>query len=156
MLSHVDEKNQPTMVDISDKNKTQREASAESLVLLNDEVMSYFKDGDIYLKKGPVIQTAIISGTMAAKETARLIPFCHQINLSSVKIDINIEKKNYLKIRCRVKCLERTGVEMEALTGATLAALTIYDMCKAVSKNISIEKTYLVEKKGGKSDEAIK
>lgn len=152
MFTHIDEKNRPSMVDVADKEITLRSARASCRVRLPSEVMSYFKDGDISLKKGPVFHTAIIAGTNAAKETSRLIPFCHQINLEGVKIFIEKEDSEFLKIESLVRCLGKTGVEMEALSAVSVAALTVYDMCKALSKDIVISEIKLLEKKGGKSD----
>lgn len=140
------------MVDVSDKTVTERIAIAESFVNLGPEIMSHFAESGWSSKKGPIIDTAIIAGTMAAKKTSELIPFCHPLNLKSVKIKIEPVDDARLRIEARVKVLDQTGVEMEALTAASGAALTIYDMCKAVSKDIVIESTRLVEKTGGKSD----
>ena len=114
--------------------------------------MAAFAQAGWSCKKGPILDTAIIAGTMAAKKTSELIPFCHPLNLKSVKIDIAPVDEARLRIEARVKVLDQTGVEMEALTAVSGAALTIYDMCKAVSKDIVIESTRLVEKTGGKSD----
>lgn len=140
------------MVDVSDKTVTERIAIAESFVNLGTEIMSAFAEAGWSCKKGPILDTAIIAGTMAAKKTSELIPFCHPLNLKSVKIKIEPVDDARLRIEARVKVLDQTGVEMEALCAASGAALTIYDMCKAVSKDIVIESTRLVEKTGGKSD----
>lgn len=153
MLSHVDKNNNPAMVDVSDKPVTFREATARAHVHLPEELLPYFNESDeLNLKKGPVFQTAIISGTMAAKETHRLIPFCHPLLLEKIKITIKRTQENQLQIESQVRCQGKTGVEMEALMAASNAALTIYDMCKAVTKGIVIEKIFLVKKSGGKSD----
>jgi cyclic pyranopterin phosphate synthase len=151
MLSHVDSENNPGMVDVSSKKITRRNALAQAVVVLPEEVTALLENGDIKSKKGPVFQTAIIAGTMAVKKTSDLIPFCHPLGLEDCKIRIKITK-NELLIECEVAVTGKTGVEMEALTGATVAALTVYDMCKAMSHNIVIKDIRLLEKKGGKSD----
>ena len=151
-FTHIDKEQRPTMVDVSEKSVTERIAIAESFVYLGTEIMSAFAEAGWSSKKGPILDTAIIAGTMAAKKTSELIPFCHPLNLKSVKINIEPVDEARLRIIARVKVLDQTGVEMEALTAASVAALTIYDMCKAVSKDIVIESTRLVEKTGGKSD----
>lgn len=152
MLSHVDSNNHPAMVDVSGKTPTKRSAHARAVVSLPDEVVALFADGDIQSKKGPVFQTAILAGVMAAKKTSDLIPLCHPIGLEDCKIDIQLEDNGEIQIDCHTVVTHKTGVEMEALTGATIAALTVYDMCKAVSHDIVIRETRLIEKKGGKSD----
>jgi cyclic pyranopterin phosphate synthase len=152
-FTHIDpDTNYPTMVDVSDKIITKRVAVAQCIVVLGEPIMHHLQGGDIQTKKGPVFQTAIIAGTMAAKRTADLIPLCHPLALESVKIDIQVNKEQDVVINCTVIITSKTGVEMEALTGATVAALTIYDMCKAFSHNINIKNTKLVHKTGGKSD----
>ena len=150
MLTHVDENNLPTMVDVSDKLSTERTALAQSQIQLPPELQSFFHGGELVLKKGPVFQTAIIAGTMAAKKTSDLIPFCHPIPLESCKLKISADANLLVTIRCTVKTTGKTGVEMEALQGAMTAALTIYDMCKAVSHNMTIQNTKLLQKTGGK------
>jgi len=150
-FTHVDEANNPTMVDVSDKNITKRVAHARCLMHLPAEVLAHVSGNEIQSKKGPVFHTAIIAATMAAKKTYDLIPFCHQINLESVKVNIEVIDEKVV-IDTKVVTTSKTGVEMEALVAANLAALTIYDMCKAFSQKMIIEKTYLVEKTGGKSD----
>jgi len=152
MLSHLDTNNQPTMVDVSDKAVTSRVALARSVVYLPPSILAELQNGEIQSKKGPVFQTAIIAGTMAAKKTSDLIPFCHPLPLDSCKIKIALNTKHKVEIECQVKVTHKTGVEMEALTGASVAALTIYDMCKAMSHEIVIESTELIQKSGGKSD----
>ena len=152
MLSHIDDKNQPTMVDVSDKAVTSRTAHARALVRLPDAVRAAIQEGDIATAKGPVFQTAIIAGTMAAKKTHELIPFCHPIGLDGCKIRIELNDAGDAQIDCETKVAHKTGVEMEALTGASVAALTIYDMCKALSHDIVIDQVHLVRKTGGKSD----
>ena len=150
-FTHIDKKGNPTMVDISNKSKSERKAVARSVVWLGPEITSHFNDGEIVTKKGPVFHTAIIAGTMAVKKTSDLIPFCHPIGLDNCTIEIAM-KGDVAEIMCKVSVNAKTGVEMEALTGATVAALTIYDMCKALSKSITIKETRLMEKTGGKND----
>ena len=152
MLSHINAENQPTIVDVSEKDVTKRSAHARSTVRLPAEVRELFEDGDLQSKKGPVFQTAILAGVMAAKKTSDLIPLCHPIALEDCQLDIVLNDEGDGIIDCRVKATHKTGVEMEALVGASVAALTIYDMCKAISHGIVIDDTRLIEKKGGKSD----
>ncbi|AFY60301.1 cyclic pyranopterin monophosphate synthase MoaC [Synechococcus sp. PCC 6312] len=152
MLSHIDPNNQPTMVDISEKSDSQRQAVAQTLIQLPLALKPYLQGEELILKKGPVIQTAIIAGTMAVKKTSDLIPFCHQIPIESCKFVIEIDSTLKVMITCEVKTSYKTGVEMEALCGASVAALTIYDMCKAVSPQITISQTKLLTKTGGKTN----
>ncbi len=151
-LTHIDAAGQPAMVDVSDKAVTKRTALARSIVVLGDAVMQHLSGGDIQTKKGPVFQTAIIAGTMAAKKTSELIPFCHPIGLENCKLTIVINEAQEVVIDCLATVTSKTGVEMEALTGASVAALTVYDMCKALSHDIVIRETRLIQKTGGKSD----
>jgi cyclic pyranopterin phosphate synthase len=151
-LTHIDADGNPSMVDVGNKQMTTRHAQARSIVVLPDEVMQQVKDQDIYTKKGSVFQTAIIAGTMGAKKTSELIPLCHPLSLDSCKFDIQIQEGNEVVIDCFVRVEGKTGVEMEALTGATVAALTIYDMCKGLSQDIVIKQTQLMRKTGGKTD----
>jgi len=150
-LSHVDEKNRPAMVDVGGKAVTVREAHARSVVLLPREVLAALAGDEIQSKKGPVFATAIIAGVMAAKKTHELIPFCHPLGLDNCDVAIAIDG-NRAVIDCRCKVTHKTGVEMEALTGASVAALTVYDMCKALSHDIVIAETRLMMKTGGKQD----
>jgi len=150
-LSHIDDRDRPTMVDVSDKRTTERIAVAETIVHLPDVVRDAIDGDEIRAKKGPVFATAIIAGVMAAKKTHELIPFCHPLGLENCKLSIDIVESDAV-IRCSCKVHHKTGVEMEALTGATVAALTIYDMCKALSHDIVIGRTRLLEKRGGKED----
>lgn len=151
-LSHVDSDNRPTMVDVSDKTATRREARARSIVEFPAAVAERFADGDIRTAKGPVFATAIVAGVMAAKKTHDLIPFCHPLGLDDCRITIELDERRRAVIDCVCKVTHRTGVEMEALTGASIAALTIYDMCKALSHDITIAETRLMSKTGGKED----
>jgi cyclic pyranopterin phosphate synthase len=150
-LSHIDERNRPAMVDVSDKIATDREAHARTIVELPAEIAAELDGDEITTKKGPVFATAIIAGVMAAKRTHELIPFCHPLGLDNCTITIEFEKQRAI-IDCRCKVHHKTGVEMEALTGATVAALTVYDMCKAMSHDIVISETRLISKSGGKRD----
>lgn len=150
-FSHVDNNNRPCMVDVSEKIETVRFAHARSLVWLPEKVREHFIDGEIQSKKGPVFQTAIIAGTMALKKTAETIPFCHQLNIESSSITLELKGEEVV-IDCKVKTCGKTGVEMEALVGAGAAALTVYDMCKAFGHEMEITCTRLIEKTGGKSD----
>jgi len=151
VLTHVDEKNNPVMVDIADKKVTIRMASAQSQIQLPVELRQFFVGNEIYLKKGAVFQTAIIAATMAVKKTSELIPFCHQIPIEACKVEIKVDDNLLVSIICEVKTTFKTGVEMEALHGAVVAALTIYDMCKAVSHQMIIKETKLLAKTGGKN-----
>lgn len=150
MLTHIDQNNLPTMVDVTEKSVSTRVARAQSQIQLPVEMKSYLKGEELQMKKGPVFQTAIIAGTMAVKKTHEAIPFCHQIPVESCKFQISISETLLVTIECEVKTTFKTGVEMEALHGATTAALTIYDMCKAVSHNMEILGTKLMTKTGGK------
>lgn len=151
-LSHVDSNNRPTMVDVSGKTATAREAHARSIVVFPAAVADRIDDGDIRTAKGPVFATAIVAGVMAAKKTHDLIPFCHPLALEDCRITIELDEQRRAVIDCVCKVTHRTGVEMEALTGASIAALTIYDMCKALSHDITIAETRLMAKLGGKED----
>ena len=150
-LSHIDKDNRPTMVDVSSKEVTARAAHARAVVRLPSEVVRQMSGEEIESKKGPVFATAIIAGVMAAKKTHELIPFCHPIGLDDCSIQITMDRDDAV-IDCRCKVVHKTGVEMEALTGASVAALTIYDMLKALSHDIVIGETRLMAKTGGKQD----
>ena len=139
------------MVDISEKKVSQRSARARSIVVLPEEISNKLIDGNIQTKKGSVFQTAIIAGIMAAKKTGELIPLCHSLGLENCKIDIHINNHE-LVIDCTATITSKTGVEMEALVGASIAALTVYDMCKALSHDIVIKEIKLMEKTGGRHD----
>jgi cyclic pyranopterin phosphate synthase len=151
-FSHLNPAGNPTMVDVSGKDVTDREAVARAVVVLEAEIVARLEDNDIHTKKGPVFQTAILAGIMAAKKTSDLIPLCHPLPLSKCEVSIVLNEAKEVCIDCLVKTTSRTGVEMEALTGATVAALTIYDMCKGFSHNILIREVKLLKKTGGKSD----
>jgi cyclic pyranopterin monophosphate synthase len=150
-LSHVDEHGRPAMVDVSAKAATRREAHARTTIDLPDAVAAALDGDEIRTAKGPVFATAVIAGVMAAKRTHELIPFCHPLGLEDCRITIGAAAARVV-IDCRCKVHGRTGVEMEALTGATVAALTVYDMCKALSHDIVIGETRLMSKSGGKED----
>lgn len=151
-FTHLDKEDNPTMVDVGDKKVTERLAVARALMSLEKKILDQLDNNEIQTKKGPIFQTAILAGIMATKKTSDLIPLCHPlaINKSNINIRVNAERK--IEIDCTVKVTGKTGVEMEALTGASVAALTIYDMCKGFSHNIIIEEIKLMKKTGGKSD----
>jgi len=151
-FSHLDEKGQATMVDVGEKQVSRRTATARSIVVLPGEVLEQLSDGEIQTKKGSVFQTATIAGIMAAKKTGDLIPLCHPLGLDNCAINIRVNDQNEVVIDCTATITAKTGVEMEALVGASIAALTIYDMCKALSHDIVIKETKLMEKTGGKRD----
>lgn len=150
-LTHIDPLGLAQMVDVSSKTPTKRVAVAECRVILTREIVDLFSGDDIYTPKGSVFQVATIAGILAAKKTGELIPMCHPVGLDNVTLDIKLEGLEVL-VRCTAVVNARTGVEMEALTGASIAALTIYDMCKAMSHDIEIRQVRLVEKSGGKKD----
>jgi cyclic pyranopterin phosphate synthase len=151
-LTHLDSSNRPTMVDVGAKTATFREASAEAIVKLPAAVARELERTGHRTKKGPVFDTAIVAGVMAAKKTHEIIPFCHPLPLERCTVDIASRAGGRIRIVCSVAVHHKTGVEMEALTGASAAALTIYDMCKALSHDIVIEGVRLLSKKGGKRD----
>ena len=140
------------MVDVGAKAATHRTAKARCTVVLDEDFLRHFANDDIHTKKGPVFQTAIIAGVMAAKRTGELIPLCHPLGLENCQVRIALNERREVVIECEASLVGKTGVEMEALTGASIAALTIYDMCKAMSHNIVIKETMLMEKTGGKQD----
>lgn len=153
MFSHLDAQNRPAMVNVGDKPVTRRMAHAVAVVALPAPLAALLRDGEIATKKGPIFQTAILAGVMGAKKTGELIPLCHPLALDDCQITIESDAaRAEVSIHCRVQTHGRTGVEMEALTGATIAALTLYDMGKAVSHGIVIKDVRLLEKTGGKSD----
>jgi len=140
-FSHINEQNQPKMVNVSDKK-----------MYLGKEIISHFNNDELLTKKGPVFQTAIIAGIQGVKKTSDLIPMCHPLLINGVDINIKIADTENIEVFCKVTITGKTGVEMEALTGASTTCLTIYDMCKAISQQMVIREVKLVEKTGGKSD----
>jgi cyclic pyranopterin phosphate synthase len=153
MLSHLDPKNRPSMVDVGSKPVTRRTAYAVAVIKLPPELMAVLRGGEIATKKGAVFQTAILAGVMGAKRTSELIPLCHPLPLDDCQVTVESDDSlGEVSVHCRVTTHAKTGVEMEALTGATVAALTIYDMVKAVAPGIVIREVRLIEKTGGKRD----
>jgi cyclic pyranopterin phosphate synthase len=150
-FTHLDADQRPTMVDVSDKTATKRCATAEAQVTFPSAVAAALRGSGLRSAKGPVFDTAIVAGVMGAKRTHELIPFCHPLGLENCRIAIDL-KGDTAVIRCTVTVHHKTGVEMEALTGASIAALTVYDMCKALSHDIIITQVRLLAKEGGKSD----
>lgn len=140
------------MVNVGEKPVTKRMARARSIVVLNDDIMDRLERDELHTKKGPVFQTAVLAGIMASKKTGELIPLCHPLGLDNCEVDIHVNEQREVVIDCTARITAKTGVEMEALTGATVAALTVYDMCKAFSHDIRIKETCLMEKRGGKRD----
>jgi len=151
-FSHINKKNQPKMVDVSGKEITKRTAIAKAMMFLGKDVVSHFEKDELNTKKGPVFQTAIIAGIQAVKKTSEIIPMCHPLLINGVDIDINIVDEENAEVFCKVTIEGKTGVEMEALTGASATCLTIYDMCKSISQQMVIKEVKLLEKSGGKSD----
>ena len=151
-LSHLDASGNASMVDVGKKKVSLRTAKAQSIVVLTDEILDLLEKDELHSKKGPVFQTAIIAGVMAAKKTGELIPLCHPLGLENCQVQIYLNEQKEVVIECTASLTGKTGVEMEALTGASVAALTIYDMCKAFSHDILIKETKLMEKRGGKRD----
>ncbi|MDR6842270.1 cyclic pyranopterin monophosphate synthase MoaC [Pseudoxanthomonas sacheonensis] len=152
ILTHLDAAGLPSMVDVSGKAVTARAATAECRVRFPKEVAAQLHASGLRSAKGGIVDTAIIAGTLAVKRTHELIPFCHPLPIDGCRIVIAWDGDSALKIECTVRTTHRTGVEMEALTGATVAALTVYDMCKALSHRIVIGPARLLGKRGGKSD----
>jgi cyclic pyranopterin phosphate synthase len=150
-FTHIDPSGNPAMVDVSEKAITKRKARAQAVISPGTLILGLIKNDELVTKKGPVFQTSIIAGVMGAKQTSSLIPFCHPLALEDCQIKIQI-RSNKVVIDCITTITGKTGVEMEALTGATVAALTFYDMCKALSHDIVIEDVKLMEKTGGKKD----
>ena len=151
-LTHVDARGRPAMVDVSGKAATAREATARCLVGFPPAVAEQLRITGLQAAKGPILSTAIVAGTQAVKRTWELIPFCHPLPIDGCSIAIDWDGETSLRIECTVRTVHRTGVEMEALTGATVAALAVYDMCKALSHRIVIGPAKLLRKRGGKSD----
>lgn len=140
------------MVDVSGKNSSKRTAIAKATMYLGKEVISHFENDELTTKKGPVFQTAVIAGIQAVKKTSEIIPMCHPLLINGVDIDINMMDDEHIEVLCTVTIEGKTGVEMEALTGASATCLTIYDMCKSISQQMIIKEVRLLEKTGGKSD----
>ena len=151
-FSHLNKKGNPKMVNVSDKKITKRIAIAKATMFLGEEIISHFTNDELITKKGPVFQTAIIAGIQGVKKTSELIPMCHPLLINGVAIDVNITDAEHIEVLCKVTIEGKTGVEMEALTGANIACLTIYDMCKSISQKMVIKEVKLIEKTGGKSD----
>ena len=150
MFTHIDENGDANMVDVSKKNDTLREAIAQGSIILNKEIINAIIENRN--KKGDVLSTSRLAGIQAAKRTSDLIPLAHNLNLTKIEIEFFIDdKKNIINCKGLVRCFGKTGAEMEALTSVSVALLTIYDMCKSFSKNLSISKISLLEKSGGKS-----
>jgi cyclic pyranopterin phosphate synthase len=149
-LSHVDPSGRPRMVDVGSKRTTRRVATAEARVRFPARVAKALRAQNLRSAKGSIVDTAIIAGTMAVKNTPVLIPFCHPLPIERCAFEIAFSDGGELVIRCTVAVVHKTGVEMEALTGASVAALTVYDMCKALSHEIAIDGVRLVEKSGGR------
>ncbi len=150
-LSHVDRAGNPTMVDVATKKITLRSASAQAKVWLGPDIVAQLKKDELHSRKGPVFQTAILAGIMGAKKTAELIPLCHPLGLDNCAVTIYLEGE-WAIVESSASLAAKTGVEMEALTAVAVAALTIYDMCKAMSHEIRIESIQLLSKTGGKKD----
>jgi len=149
-FTHLDASGNPSMVDVGEKSVTRRSATARAIVYLPEEVLAHFEQDDIRTKKGSVFQTAIIAGIMAAKRTGELIPLCHPLGLDNCQVHISLNEQREVVVDCTASITAKTGIEMEALTGASIAALTIYDMCKAFSHDIVIREIKLMAKSGGK------
>ncbi|QDH15381.1 cyclic pyranopterin monophosphate synthase MoaC [Oecophyllibacter saccharovorans] len=151
-LTHVDEKGaEPRMVDVGTKDVSRREAEAQARVWLPPEVAEPLREAGFMTKKGAVLTVAQIAGVMGMKMTSQLIPLCHPLAVTGCRLELTLAGDEVV-ISCRVSCEGKTGVEMEALTGATVAALTVYDMCKALSHDIVIREVRLMGKSGGKRD----
>jgi cyclic pyranopterin phosphate synthase len=150
-FTHVSPEGKPQMVNVADKNVTLRTASAQAILIPGKEILGHFRGKEIVTKKGPVFQTAIIAGVMGAKKTSDLIPFCHPLALEDCQISIEVIDDQIVIVATTV-VTGKTGVEMEALTAATISALTVYDMCKALSHDIIIGEIKLISKSGGKKD----
>ena len=154
-LTHLDKNGRPKMVYVGEKKNTDREAVASGEIFLSKETYNRLKNGD--LKKGDVLSTAQVAGIMGAKKTSEIIPMCHNIFITGVEMEFNLnEDENSVTIISKAKTTGKTGIEMEALTGVSIAALTIYDMCKAIDKNMVISNIKLIKKTGGKSGTYIR
>jgi len=149
-FTHIDDHGRVRMVDVTDKDRTPRYAAAQGVVSMKPETLARILDQTI--KKGNVLETARIAGVMGAKKTSELVPMCHPLNITHISVDFSPDKtSSSIRIEARVRILDRTGVEMEALTAVSVAALTIYDMCKSVDREMIISDIHLLEKSGGKS-----
>ena len=151
-FTHLDAAGNPSMVNVGQKKATHRMAHARATVQVTEAILEQFEQDDIQTKKGPVFQTAIIAGITAAKKTGDLIPLCHPIGMDNCQIEIHINEAKEIIVDCTASVFAKTGIEMEAMCGASLAALTIYDMCKAFYHDIIIKEIKLMEKRGGKRD----
>jgi cyclic pyranopterin monophosphate synthase len=151
-FSHLDEKGNAKMVDLGSKDLSLRKAVARGKAKLPKPLYQLSVQDDLVTKKGSVVQTAILAGIMAAKKTSELIPLCHGLALDNCEVDIQLVDNQIFEITCTVSTTAKTGVEMEALTGVSVAALTIYDMCKSLGQGIIISDILLVQKTGGKKD----
>lgn len=151
-FSHLNHKGNPKMVNVSDKKITKRTAIAKATMFLGETIISHFTNEELITKKGPVFQTAIIAGIQGVKKTSELIPMCHPLLINGADVDIKIIDSEHIEVLCEVTIEGKTGVEMEALTGANITCLTIYDMCKSISQEMVIKEVKLLKKTGGKSD----
>lgn len=149
-FTHLNKNGEAVMVDVGEKEITRRTATAFAKIKMQPETLKKLLSSD--LKKGDGLATARIAGIMGAKKTSELIPLCHNIPIESIEITFRNNGEDELYIYCKGKCSYKTGIEMEALTGASLAALTVYDMCKAIDRKMEIREVKLLEKTGGKSD----
>jgi cyclic pyranopterin phosphate synthase len=150
-FTHISREGNPQMVNVSEKKITHRTAKAQAIIDVGKEILDQIENNELVTKKGPVFQTAIVAGVMGAKKTADLIPFCHPLGLEDCKVKITVVDEKIV-IDTEAVVTAKTGVEMEALTAASVAALTVYDMCKALSHNIIIHEIKLMAKTGGKKD----
>jgi cyclic pyranopterin phosphate synthase len=151
-FTHFNKQGKPTMVDVSNKDQTLRIAQAQAVVKLSKQAYLAVKEGRV--KKGDVLAVASVAGIMGAKQTPHLIPMCHPLNIEQINIDFELNDENYtIKVISTTKIKAKTGVEMESLCACSIAALTIYDMCKSIDKSIEITDIYLLKKSGGKSGE---
>jgi cyclic pyranopterin phosphate synthase len=154
-FTHIDEKGNVRMVDVTEKEPTDRKAVAQGVISMNTATFRMIKNKKV--KKGNVLETARIAGIMAAKKTSDLIPMCNPLNLTHIAVDFYPEESSgSIRIESSVKVLSRTGVEMEALTAVSVAALTIYDMCKSYDREMTISDIFLIEKQGGKSGKFVR
>lgn len=153
-LTHINEKGDARMVDVSEKVQTRREATAQAVVTMRSETLALIAEGKI--AKGDVFAAARIAGIMAAKRTSELIPMCHPVPVESVSVEITPEPPQKVRVTAEAACVYRTGIEMEALTAASVAALTVYDMCKAVDRSMRVDEIMLLKKSGGRSGAFIR